>query len=193
MKGSNILFPELWQNSHYNKSYNVTINLVSPYGDKESLYLNILVPLMHILVLGLPRQSTANSFSHPFLVKAFSKGWFSCEMGIVDSIQIDKGGSGEAWTIDGLPSEMKVTLGVKDLYSNLMITPTTKPGLFFENQGMIDFLAVMCGIDLTRPNFLIKLESMFSIFTGKVINLPKEAYNDIIQSVREKVLPLFRI
>ena len=40
LKGSNILFPELWQNSHYNKSYNVTINLVSPYGDKESLYLN---------------------------------------------------------------------------------------------------------------------------------------------------------
>jgi len=193
LKGSNILFPELWQDSHYNKSYNVTINLVSPYGDKESLYLNILVPLMHILTLGLPRQSTANSFAHPFLVKAFSKGWFSCEMGIIDSIQIDKGGSGDAWTVDGLPSEMKITIGVKDLYSNLMITPTTKPALFFENQGMIDFLAVMCGIDLTKPNFLIKLESMFSVFFGKVVNLPKEAFNDVIQSLREKILPLFRI
>jgi len=193
LKGSNVLFPEIWQDSNYNKSYNVTVNLVSPYGDKESLYLNILVPLMHILSLGLPRQSSANSFAHPFLVKAFSKGWFSCEMGIIDSIQIDKGGSGDAWTVDGLPSEMKVTIGIKDLYSNLMITPTTKPTLFFENQGMIDFLAVMCGIDLTKPNFLIKLESMFSVFFGKVINLPKEAYADIIQNLRQKVQPLIRM
>jgi len=192
LSGSNIIFPELWGDSAYNKSYNVTINLVSPYGDKESIYLNILVPMMHILALSLPRQSTANSYASPFLVKVFSKGWFSCELGIIDSINIDKGGDG-SWTADGLPSEVKITVGVKDLYSNLMMTSSTKPDLFFQNQGLIDFLAVTCGVDITKPNFMLKLETMFAVFFGQMVDLPGNYFRQFIQDIRGKVEPIFKI
>ena len=73
LDGSNLLFPEIWGNAAYNKSYNITINLVSPYGDKESIYLNIIVPLVHLLALALPRQTSANSFGPPFLVQLILK------------------------------------------------------------------------------------------------------------------------
>lgn len=193
LNGSNILFPELWGDSSYNKSYNVTINLVSPYGDKESIYLNVIVPLMHLLALCLPKQTTANTFASPFLVKVFAKGWFSCEMGIIDSISIDKAGSGDSWSVHGLANEMKVTLGIRDLYSNLMITNATRPDLFFQNNGLIDFLAVTCGVDITKPNFLLKLETIYSVFFGKALDLPKNMYNEMIQAIRRQIEPLISI
>lgn len=193
LKGSNIIFPELWGDSAYNKSYNVTINLATPYGDKESWFLNIGVPLMHILALTLPRQSTPNSYSSPFLVKVFAKGWFSCELGIIDSISIDKGGNGDSWTVDGLPSEVKVSLSVKDLYNNLMITSSSKPGLFYQNQGLIDFLAVTCGVNIAKPNFLLRVETLFSIFLGKITDIPSNFYRDFTESVKNKIEGLWKL
>lgn len=192
LTGSNIIFPELWGDSAYNKSYSVSIHLVSPYGDPESVYLNIIVPMLHALALTLPRQSTANSYASPFLVKVFSKGWFSCELGIIDSISIDKGGENE-WTADGLPSECKISLSIKDLYTNLMQTSSSKPELFFQNQGLIDFLAVSCGVDITLPNFILKLESMMSVFLGNILDLPRNAFKDFIQDIRNEIEPLFKI
>ena len=193
ISGSNMLFPEIWQDASYGKNYTVNINLVSPYGTKEAVYLNILVPLMHILAFSLPRQTSANSFMSPFLVKTFAKGWFSCELGIVDSITIDKANGGDAWSVDGLPLEVKVSISIKDLYSNLMITPANKATLFLENQGLINFLAVTCGVDITKPNFLLKLETIYSVLKRSVFDLPQNVYSEFIQGVRKSIEPYFKI
>jgi hypothetical protein len=192
ISGSNIIFPELWGDSAYNKSYNINMHFVSPYGDKESVYLNVIVPLMHLLALALPRQTSANSFMSPFLVKVFSKGWFSCEMGMIDSINIQKGGDG-AWNVDGLPTEMRVEIGVRDLYNNLMITPTSKASLFFQNQGLIDFLAVTCGVIITETNLMLKLRSQIAAFLNKPLDLPGNIYRETIQFIRNKLDPIFKL
>lgn len=192
LEGSNIIFPELWGEASYNKSYNITINLVSPYGDKESIYLNIIVPLMHILALALPRQTTANSYKAPFMVKVFSKGWFSCEMGIIDNITIDKGGNG-AWTVDGLPSEVKVNIGIKDLYSNLMQTPNSEPFLFIQNHGLIEFLSVTSGMDITKPHFATAFKTLVSVFLNNFSDIPENAYRDLIQYFRNKYESVFKV
>jgi len=191
LKGSNIIFPELWGDAAYNKSYSININLVSPYGDKESVYLNVIVPLMHILALALPRQTTANSYASPFLVKVFAKGWFSCEMGIIDSLSIEKGGQG-SWTVDGLPSEMRVQISVKDLYSNLMITGNNSPDLFFQNRGMLDFLAVTCGLDITKPQFATQLDAIFATLFNTAADIPANLYRDFIQSIRNSIENIYK-
>ena len=186
--GANFIFPEIWSDSDYNKSYTININLTSPYGDKESIYLNNIVPMMHILALSMPRQTTANSYGAPFLVKVFSKGRFSCEMGIVDSISIEKGGSGDAWSVDGLPLEIKMTVSVKDLYSNLMISSTKQSALFFQNQGLIDFLSVTCGVDITRPNLELKVETMLAMLTNKTFDIGNVMYNNVIEALKNKIM-----
>jgi len=193
LSGSNILFPEIWGDSSYGKSYNITVNLVTPYGDKESWFLNIGAPLMHLMALSLPRQSSPNSFASPFLVKVFAKGWFSCELGIVDSLSIEKSPSGDAWTVDGLPAEVRVSLGVKDLYSNLMITPVSKPGLFFQNQGLIDFLAVTCGVNVTKPNLTLKMETLFSTLLNKFMSIPTDFYRSFIEGIRNSVEGIWKL
>lgn len=72
--GGNVAFPELWKDSSYDKTYDITIRLVSPYGDKESIYLYILAPIFHLMALAYPRQLGANGYANPFLVRAFCKG-----------------------------------------------------------------------------------------------------------------------
>jgi hypothetical protein len=192
LSGANMVFPQIWGDSAYNKSYNITVNLVSPYGDRESIFLNCVAPLMHLMALAMPRQSSANSYAAPFMVRAFAKGWFSCEMGIVDNITIEKGGQG-AWTIDGLPSEIKVSLGIKDLYSNMMITPNSKPGAFFQNVGLIDFLAVTCGIDITKPQFQLQLDAILSTLTNAVVDIPRNWARDTVQEIRNRFEILYKL
>lgn len=72
--GGNVAFPELWKDSSYSKSYDISMRFVSPYGDKESIYLYILVPIFHLMALAYPRQLGANGYSNPFLIRAFCKG-----------------------------------------------------------------------------------------------------------------------
>lgn len=188
--GSNLIFPEIWQDSQYSKSYTINTTFVSPYGDKESVYLNCLVPMMHLLALALPHQTTANTYSAPFLVKMFSKGWFSCDMGIVESIQIDKGPD-QTWSVDGLPTTIKVTLNVKDLYSQLMLSPSDSPSLFFTNQGMIDFLGATCGVDLSQLNINLKVKIATAIFSNNITDLPDNWYRSLKESVTRKITNLF--
>lgn len=192
LSGANLIFPELWGDAAYNKSYNITMNLKSPYGDKESIFLNVMVPLMHILALALPKQANSNAYASPFLLKAFAKGWFSCELGIIDSVSIDKGIDG-SWSVDGLPQEVRVSIGVKDLYSNLMITSTSRPRDFMQNQGLIDFLAVTCGVDVVKPNLMLKFETLTSIMLGKVHSLPSDFYKQFIEAIQKQLEGIFKL
>jgi hypothetical protein len=185
LTGGNLVFPEIWSDSSYSKSYNVSIHLTSPYGSKEAIFLNIMVPLMHLVALTLPRQQTANSFMNPFLIKAFAKGMFNCEMGIVDSIGIDKGGSGDSWSADGLPTEVRVSLGIKDLYSNLSVTQEQQIKLFFQNQSLIEFLATTCGVDLIKPDLAMKVDLIRNLAFNYFSDLPRRAYEGITSSIKD--------
>ena len=186
VNGSNLIFPEIWGDSAYNKSYNITIDLKSPYGDVHSIYLNIFVPMMHALALALPKQTTANTYAAPFIVKMFSKGRFSCEMGIVDSIQIEKGPE-QSWSVDGLPTSVKISLSVKDLYSNLMMTPSNKPSLFFSNQGMMEFLGATCGLDLSRSNIEIKIQIGMAVFLNSLTDIVPNTSRKFLENISSKL------
>lgn len=175
LHGSNLIYPEIWTDSDYSKSFSIQINLSSPYGSKEAIYLNILVPMFHALCLALPRQSSENSFNSPFLIRGYTQGWFSIDMGMVDNITIDKGPE-QSWSVEGLPTQVKITLNIKELYNNLMMSPSTKPSYFFANQGLIDYLGVTCGVDMALPNVYFKLKVAQSLLTSYVGDIPNRVY-----------------
>ena len=193
VSGSNVIFPEIWGDASYTKSYNFTMNFVSPYGDAESVYLNCMVPLMHILALALPKQTSANSFTSPPLVKVAAPGRFSCDLGMIDSLTIEKGGSGDGWNIAGLPTEIRVSVGVRDLYTNLMITKSSKPGLYFNNQGLIDFLAVSCGVDIIAPNIELKIATIKDTLLSTIFDIPENVEQGISQMIRNTIQAIFTL
>ena len=181
LSGGNFLIPEIWSQSEYNKSYSFTITLSTPYGNTKSWYTNIGVPLCHILGLCLPQQLSANTYKSPYLVKCYSKGWFNCEYGIIDSVSIEKG-SDNSWSVGGLPNEVKVSLSVRDLYSTLSIPvkPYEDPATFL-NTGMLEFLMVNCGVDITNQDMSNRLKIWTTIlknnFTDRFTSKPDEIQN----------------
>ena len=190
IKGDNMIFPEIYQSSSYSKNYSVTIDLKSPYGNRLSYFLNILVPLFHLLALAIPRQTTANTYGSPFLIRAYYPGIFTCNLGIVQSIQIDKNPDGEAWSVDGFPTEIRVTLSIKDLYSDLSITPTGDIILFLANSSLVEYIATNCGVNLVTPqlNNRVKListvvDAAFSSFPGNVENAIFGGLENLIMSM----------
>lgn len=160
--GESIVFPQIWKSSNFEKSYTIKVKLRAVYGDKMSYYLDVMVPLLHLLALALPKQSTANSFGSPFLCRLYYPGIFSCNMGLVTSLEIDRHSQDTSWTIDGFPNEVDVTLQVTDLYSDLAMSSSSDPTLFINNSSLLTYLGTMCGIDYTAPTSQIKMEQFIN-------------------------------
>lgn len=183
IKGDNMIFPKIYQDSAYTKSYSISIDLRAPQGNRLSYFLNILVPLFHLLALSIPKQTTANTYGSPFLIKAYYPGVFSCNLGIVESITIDKNSSGGGWTVDGYPNEVKVTLNIIDLYSDLNITPPGDIVLFLANSSLIEYLATNCGVNLVTPQLKNRVAYMTTVIKQAFANIPDTVSSNIWSGV----------
>lgn len=191
--GGNFLIPDIWSSSDYSKNYSFSITLTTPYGCKEAWFLNIGVPLMHLLCLSLPNQVTANVYKSPYLVKCFSPGWFNCNLGIIDSISVEKG-SDQSWGIGGLPNEIKVSLSVRDLYATLAIPerPYVNQSAFLAS-GMLEFLAVNCGVDLTDQTFSSRLKIWSTLLVGNFIDRFRKVDNVLVSNIKQSYRNWFNI
>ena len=160
--GGTIVFPKIWESSEFSRSYDVSIKLRTPDCDLVSWYLNILVPLIHLIALAAPRNIDANSFKSPFLIRAYYKGIFNIDMGIITSLSITKGREG-AWTVDGLPSEVDVQINIEEMYDALSISNDDKYKIF-RNTGLIDYLSNLCGINVNEPD-TARMLAMYTAWT----------------------------
>lgn len=167
--GGKMIFPEIWQDSKFSRSYSISIKLRSPESDNFSLFMNILVPLVHLICLAAPRQMGANSYQAPFLVRGFYKGFFNCEMGIIESLNIRKGEKGK-WSSSGLPTIVDVEISLKDLYDVMTITQDDNVLDLLNNTALLDYLANMCGININKPDVLRSLDIYYTQLTNKVID-----------------------
>lgn len=158
LNGGKIIFPEMWSNSSYDKSYSIDIKLRSPDHDNLSIFLNILKPYCKILALVLPRQTVRNKvgdpngYSSPFLIKAYSKGLFSIDMGIITSLSVTKGAEC-CWNDDGLPTQIDISIEIKDLYKHLAMSKVNikDPSAGISaNTAYMDFLANMAGLNIAQ-------------------------------------------
>ena len=154
--GGKMIFPEIWADSSFSKSYGVKLKLRSPDCDDFSIYMNILVPLFHLISLVAPQSKGNTSYNSPFLVKAYYKSIFNCNMGIIT----DMGISTSKWNAKGLPIEVDVDFSIKDLYQLLTITSqsvgiTDKYSIdVLSNTLLMDYIANKCGVNVNKPDIL---------------------------------------
>lgn len=171
LAGGHIDFPELWSDSSFSRSYSCKMKLVSPTGDKLSVFLNILVPIYHILALTLPRQSDGQSYFSPFLVRAYYKGMFNVNMGLISDLSITKGDQGE-WTADGIPTVAEVSFSIRDLYDTMFMSKFTDNLNIMSNIAELDYIANSCGININDQDIgrLAKMyaSNIIGTFSDKV-------------------------
>lgn len=161
--GGKLIFPELWSDSSFGgRSYDVNIKLRCPNPTPFGLYLDILVPMAHILCLVAPRSAAANGYVSPFLVRAYYKGMFNVDMGIITSLSITKGAEG-GWSREGIPTSVDINFTIKDLYSSLTISKADKGASgIIHNTALMDYLANWCGINLNEP----EIEKQAALYMG---------------------------
>lgn len=187
--GGKLIFPEIWSDSDYSKSYDINIKLRTPDGDKLSWFMNIYVPLAHLICLTAPREASEsgpNGYSAPFLVKAFYKGLFNCDMGIVTSLNIQRG-KDKAWTLDGLPTEVDVSMTIKDLYSMMTLTSIDSPGSFVNNIALIDYIANSCGININEPDITRMLDVYIMLNQNRLKHVVPNAWYIVQQDIANRI------
>lgn len=192
--GGKLIFPEIWSDSQFTVSYDINMKLTTPDCDKLSWFLNIGMPLLHWIAFAAPRQAGPNGYISPFLLRAFYKGMFNCDMGIVTNLSISKGQEG-GWTKDGLPTVVDLSITVKDLYKAMTITShrSINCGLM-NNISLLDYLANMCGVNINEPDIKRTIDMYLTQnITNRVTSAIKlDLAGGLDQWATNKVLNIFR-
>lgn len=185
--GGKLIFPEIWSDSSFSRDFDVKLKLRCPCPNKVSWFLDICSPINHLLAFTLPRTPhgsdiagrifandvTPNGYFSPFLVRGMYKGISNVDMGIVTSLRIDKGKEG-SWTIDGLPTEVDVSMTIKDLYNVMAMTPYQRQSDLLNNTQFLGYLAFNCGISINQPDIIRTISLWTTIATNAVYNNIKD-------------------
>lgn len=192
LSGSNIFFPELWGSSDFSRSYSVEIDLKTPYGNKKNIFLDLFVPMWHWIALAAPRQTTINTYSSPFICRAYIPGMFSSEMSIVESLTIQKGGDGSAWSVDGYPLEIKLQINLKDLYNSFSISKINTSQEAYNmlwNHALIDYVSVQSGVNMKQSEYAKKMKVAEALSSSAI----RDLYQYPLDSIRESLSRGLRI
>lgn len=179
MSGGKMLFPKIWGDSSFSRSYSFDIKLRSPDHDNVSIFFNILAPYIHLLALCMPQSITGgkaknspNAYSSPFLLRAYARGQFNINMGIITDMSVTRGGEAQ-WNDNGLPTQIDISITIEDLYNTLFMTnpnPGGKPLPGFaslsrflnldvvSNTEMLDFLSNLAGLNIAGTELRRKTE-----------------------------------
>lgn len=187
--GLNPLFPEVWKDSSFGRSYNLSFKFYSPYGAPGAVFQNVLLPFTYLLSLVLPVMRGPTSYTEPFIFQLDCPGYFACDLGICTDFSFVKGGSENLWTVDGLPRAIDVNLQVKDLYPTLMSSHNTKTLMM--NIGLATFLDNLVGISLTKAGENVDLVTQLRRKVNDVLftayNIPEVVKGSMSHYVNEKL------
>ena len=170
IKGEKMIYPKIYKSSESSQDYNFTISLKTPYGDVYNYYMNILVPLFHLIGLAAPKMITANSIASPFLVQAFIPGMVTCQLGIIKTMTISKNPDNRRVSVNGYPLEIKVSFSIEELYNALSISPANDPAAFLFNETLNDYMANLAGLQPSVNTYMAQrrtaLENVGNYFTS---------------------------
>ena len=197
--GGKLTFPEIWSDSSFSRSYNCEFKFISPDPSNLSVYLNVLVPLFHLLGMVCPQSIAANpnGYTNPFLVRGLYKGFFNVDMGMITDMSVTKGAECQ-WTPEGIPTSMTVSITIKDLYQAMSITPTSSTSDWkydtLNNTSLMDYIANLCGINIYKPEYTRMIEMWYmNNFANRASDLFKvDIWGGMQQWAQNKILGTFR-
>ena len=190
LAGGKLIFPQIWGDSQFSRDYTIDIKLVSPDCDDFSIYMNIIVPLIHLMCFAMPRASGPNGYISPFLVRAFYKSFFSIDMGLITSMSINKGAEA-AWNSSGVPTIVDVNLTIKELYDTMALANDNdgnKGGYTLsDNVSLLDYLSNLCGININEPDFARTVRYKASRIKNRVLSTFRTPSDIFHQAITNKM------
>lgn len=188
IKGENIMMPDIWSGSSNSKSYSLEFKFRAMYGNRLSNFIDAIVPTLFCVGLAYPRGTTANSYGSPPLVKVYKRGDWTVNMGMVNSIEISKNEAVDAFSVDSVPMDITVTMGITDLYTDVALTPPGNIRLFATNSSLIDFIGTICGLDLVEPQLAKKVSTLWNMTLSGIRDIPDTAMGKVTESFERAIV-----
>ena len=194
--GMNVRFPQIWNDSNSTKSYSIDMKFIAPYATQFCKWRYVLVPFFHWFALAAPHSDDSLvNYSRPFLIRAFSKGYFNIEMGIVNSIQWRRFGDGDMISADGIPTEIDVTVEFEDLYQQLAVSQfggdntisTKRAGIFFNNTGLMDLVGTLSGVNMNK----IDIGQRWELFTSAWENSALRTGTNFMRNISDRLTNIY--
>ena len=194
LNGGKIVFPEIWSDSSADRSFSIDIKLRSPDHDSLSIFLNVLKPYCKILALCLPRlmDDNPNGYRSPFLVKAYCKGLFNIDLGMITGLNVTKGAEC-CWNDDGLPTQIDISMDIKDLYSSIAMSGDDKVKNIVSNTSYMDFLANMAGLNIGQMEIGRRIKMYYYLTKTNVATIPSKLYTRFDQAISRVMGNLYEI
>ena len=144
--------PDVWQDTNYSKDYNLEFKLTTPHGDPVSVYMNIIVPLCHLIPLISARQiGVSNSYIAGYILRIYCKGMVNLDYGMATNVSIRR--NQESVSINGLPTEIDVTMTVTDLMPMLALPEEMSHNNIRDVVGLMGYLGTLTGFNTTYYTF----------------------------------------
>ena len=193
--GMNVRFPKIWNDSSSSKDYNLEMHFITPYATIFCKWRYVLVPFFHIFCLTAPRSiKTVMNYSRPFLIKAYSKGYFNVEMGIITSLQWKRFGDGDMISGDGVPTQIDVSVAFQDMYYQLAMSKMSgitgsfeMMGVFFNNNGLMEMLGTLSGVNMLR----ISLGERLSLFASSAVGAFSATGSNFMKHISQKLANIY--
>lgn len=196
LKGEKMIYPKIYNNSEYANSYQFTVNLSTPYGDVYNYYMNIVVPLCHLLCLAAPRMVTSNATKSPYLVQLYMPGMITCQLGMITNMQITKNPNANRVSVNGFPLDVKVTFSVEELYHSFAISPANDPASFLYNETLNNYMANLAGLMPSVGTYTNQRQSAFNALAhyfapgkGSIPDAVEDLMNDAVMDIEDLVNP----
>ena len=207
INGGKLVFPKIWGDSSFDRSYSFEIKLRSPDHDNLSIFLNVMVPLIHLIALTIPKGMDngdiidPNGYISPYLCKAYMKGMFNIDMGMITNLSISRGATSQ-WNDNGVPTQIDVSITIEDLYSGLFMTAKEGEGNPFEgfnklaaivsNTAMMDYLSNLGGLNLGGDEWFRKQKLFYQLIGGSIRDIPANAWREFDQTVNNIAARAYR-
>lgn len=181
LKGAGFVdIPEIWASSQFTKSYSFDFQLRTPYGDPFSIFYSLYVPLAMIMAAAFPRSVGQNTYTAPFLVRAYCQGMFAIPMGIIDSITIRRGAAEYGWADSMLPTQIDVSFTIKDM-SPIMHVAIADGGIsnwmaiLGQNSSFQEYLLTLSGVNIAERSLKLELlksrsKALLTILSNNKLN-----------------------
>lgn len=191
--GMKLIAPQVYKGTDFVKSIEIPLIFQASSHEPINIFYHVLAPLANIMPIAFPVYHTdvAKTLSHklgvygaPFVVRVYSKGAINMNLGLVESITINKLAKDN--TISGLPTRIEVTLTIKDLYGVIGLPRyAERKDQIVNSAGLTEWMASMTGI--TMSNEVLKtrylksaaIDKLIYTFTDKPFNMVTRIENSI--------------
>ena len=180
---ANLNLPLRWMDSSISlPTHTFKMKLVSPYGNPMSQLINIYIPLASIMAGSLPLATGMSSYTSPFLCRMFVRGYQKINLGMITSLEINKGTTNLPYNKAWKPLGIDVSFTVTD-FSKIMALPvgqdlTSMSNIIYDDNNPLNrFIQSLCGRDLKTSTFLVpKMNLRLSRVVDNITLMTKPDY-----------------